>query len=218
MAINTVIFDMDGIIIDSEPLWKIAANNVFKLYNVSITNEEYENTTGLRTREFLAHWFNHFKISDNEIAKAEDLITKDVIELIKKHQPIFKGVAYIFDFFKNRNFKIGIATSSDHKIIDAVLEIAGIKHLLNAVASAQDCNYGKPNPEVYLQCATKLGSKPNECICFEDSINGMIAAKAAKMKCIVVPVAHQAKDARWSLADLQISSLQNFNELLLLRL
>ncbi|MFY8127184.1 MAG: hexitol phosphatase HxpB [Chitinophagaceae bacterium] len=218
MPINTVIFDMDGIIIDSEPLWKIAANNVFKLYHVSITNEEYENTTGLRTSEFLAHWFTHFNIPATEISKAETLITDDVVELIKKHQPIFKGVEYIFNFFKTRNFKIGLATSSDYKIIDAVLEIAGIKHLLDAVASAQECNFGKPNPEVYLQCANKLGSSASDCICFEDSINGMIAAKAAKMKCIVVPAAHQAKDARWSLADLQISSLQNFNELLLFRL
>jgi len=218
MPINTVIFDMDGIIIDSEPLWKVAANDVFKLYNISITNDEYESTTGLRTKEFLAHWFAHFNINDSEIKKADELITEKVIELIKKHQPIFKGVEYIFNFFKAKNFKIGIATSSDHKIIEAVLNIANIKHLLNAIASAQDCDYGKPNPEVYLLCAKKLNSNPNECICFEDSINGMIAAKAAKMKCIVVPAAHQAKDVRWSLADLQISSLQNFNDLLLLRL
>ncbi len=218
MPINTVIFDMDGIIIDSEPLWKIAANEVFKLYNISITNDEYETTTGLRTKEFLAHWFTHFKVNLAEIEKADALITAKVIALIQHHQPIFKGVEYIFNFFKRIGFKIGIATSSDHAIIDAVLQIANIKHLQDAVASAQDCDFGKPNPEVYLMCAKKLNSHPSECICFEDSVNGMIAAKAAKMKCIVVPANHQAKDARWSLADLQISSLQNFNELLLMRL
>ena len=75
--------------------------------------------------------------------------------------------------------------------------------------------YGKPNPQVYLDCATQLGSSPLECICFEDSFNGMIAAKAARMKCVIVPAHHELQDNRWFAADLKISSLQNFNELLM---
>jgi mannitol-1-/sugar-/sorbitol-6-/2-deoxyglucose-6-phosphatase len=73
--------------------------------------------------------------------------------------------------------------------------------------------YGKPHPQVYLNCAKELNSSPLECICFEDSVNGMIAVKAARMKCVVVPAQNQLKDERWSIADLKVSSLKNFGEL-----
>jgi sugar-phosphatase len=68
---------------------------------------------------------------------------------------------------------------------------------------------------VYLDCASLLNASANECLCFEDSFNGMIAAKAARMKCVVVPAMHDSKDLRFNAADLKISSLQNFNDLLM---
>jgi sugar-phosphatase len=71
MHLNTVIFDMDGLLIDSEPLWHEAADEVFKLYGVSLSNEQYKTTTGLRTREFVQWWFKQFNIGDEELAKAE---------------------------------------------------------------------------------------------------------------------------------------------------
>ncbi len=204
---------MDGLLIDSEPLWQEAANEIFSINNVSISKEEYDKTTGLRTVEFLEHWFNHFKLDKSLIPSWDKMIVDAVIEKVKIKGVIMNGVDYIFNFFEQQNFKIGLATSSPTSLIDAVVEIAGIKKYLKAIASAQDLPYGKPNPQVYLDCAAMLQSNPTECICFEDSINGMIAAKAAKMKCVVVPAAAQAKDLRWSLADLQLSSLQNFGQL-----
>jgi mannitol-1-/sugar-/sorbitol-6-/2-deoxyglucose-6-phosphatase len=66
---------------------------------------------------------------------------------------------------------------------------------------------------LYLNCAETLGSYPTACICFEDSFNGLIAAKAARMKCVIVPHVSQLKDERWGAADLKLSSLQNFGEL-----
>ncbi len=82
-----------------------------------------------------------------------------------------------------------------------------------ATASAGNLKYGKPHPEVYLNCASALNSVPTECLCFEDSFNGMIAAKAARMKCVVIPMYHQQKEERWRSADLKLSSLQNFGAL-----
>lgn len=210
---NTVIFDMDGLLIDSEPLWQEAANEIFSINNVSISKEEYDKTTGLRTAEFLEYWFNHFSIDKSLIPAWDKLIVDAVIDKVKTKGVIMNGVDYIFNFFKQHNFKIGLATSSPTSLIDAVVEMAGIKKYLQATASAQNLPYGKPNPQVYLNCAAMLESDPTNCICFEDSINGMVAAKAAKMKCVVVPAPAQAKDLRWSLADLQLSSLQNFGQL-----
>ena len=90
-----------------------------------------------------------------------------------------------------------------------------IRTYLHAISSADELAYGKPHPEVYLNCAEKLGVLPAQCICFEDSFNGMIAAKAAKMKCVIVPSLHDNKNPAWEAADLKISTLNNFNELLL---
>jgi len=123
------------------------------------------------------------------------------------------GVDHIIDFFIRKQFKIGLASSSPLELIELVVEMSGISKFLDAVASAEDLPYGKPHPQVYLNCAEALSVDPAECICFEDSFNGMIAAKAAKMKCIVVPNHAQLKDERWGAADLKLSSLQNFGQL-----
>ena len=91
--------------------------------------------------------------------------------------------------------------------------MAGIQNYLQATSSAQDLPLGKPHPQVYLNCAAQLNSQAIKCICFEDSFNGLIAAKSARMKCVIVPHISQNKDERWGAADLKISSLQNFGEL-----
>lgn len=213
MYLNTVIFDMDGLLIDSEPLWAEAADEVFALYGVSLTREQYAATTGLRTREFVQWWFRHFKIAEEELSRAEKRIVQLVIDKVQWKGKVMPGVDYIMEFFKKKNFKIGLASSSPLELIDLVIEMTGIKPYLNAAASAEELPYGKPHPMVYLNCAEALFSNPVDCICFEDSFNGMIAAKAAKMKCVVVPHASQLKDKKWGAADLKLSSLQNFSEL-----
>ena len=213
MQLRAVIFDMDGLLVDSEPLWAEAADEVFRSYGVSLTHEQYVTTTGLRTREFVQWWFRHFKIGDEELSRAEKRIVTLVLEKVKYKAGIMPGVDHIFDFFFRKQFKIGLASSSPLELIELVVEMSGISRFLDAVSSAEDLPYGKPHPQVYLNCAEALGVDPAECICFEDSFNGMIAAKAAKMKCVVVPHHAQLKDERWGAADLKLSSLQNFGEL-----
>lgn len=215
MKPNTVIFDMDGLLIDSEPLWKEAADELFTQYGKQLTAQQYTITTGLRTKEFVGYWFRHFNLPAEESAAAEKIIIDLVIKLVKQKGKTMTGVAHIFNFFLERNFKIGLATSSPPELIDVVVDMLGIRKHLQAISSAENLAFGKPHPEVYLNCAEKLGTQPVQCICFEDSFNGMIAAKAAKMKCIIVPSAHDAKNPAWEAADLKISTLANFNELLL---
>lgn len=213
MQLDTVIFDIDGLLIDSEPLWNEAATELFQQYGVNMTEEQYKTTTGLRTKEFVQWWFQYFNIGNNELKKAEQQIVELVLQKIEQKGKIMPGVPYIFDFFKRKSFRIGLATSSPPALIDLVVQLSGIKSYLHATASAEDLAYGKPHPQVYLNCAASLGSNPTSCICFEDSFNGMIAAKAARMKCVVVPHISQQKDQRWGAADLKLSSLQNFGEL-----
>lgn len=212
MKLNTVIFDMDGLLIDSEPLWKEAADELFATYGTGLSHEQYAKTTGLRTKEFLHFWFHYFNIAQEKLTDAEEIIVKRVIELVKEKGRPLPGVSYIFEFFKERNFNIGLATSSGPHLIEVVTELLGIRADLGAVSSANDLAYGKPHPEVYLVCAEKLSAKPRQCICFEDSFNGMIAAKAAGMKCVIVPSHENRLKTGWGAADLTISSLLNFTE------
>ncbi len=213
MQLNAVIFDIDGLLVDSEPLWQEAAAEIFRLYGVNLSDEQYKTTTGLRTKEFLQWWFAHFNIGDEELARAEKKIIHLVLDKIEHKGRIMPGVPYIFDFFKKRQFKIGLATSSPPALIDLVVRMTGIKNYVDTACSAEDLLLGKPHPQVYLNCANELGVKPVECICFEDSFNGLLAAKSARMKCVIVPHASQTKDERWGAADLKLSSLQNFGEL-----
>ena len=215
MILNTVIFDMDGLLIDSEPLWGEAADETFKPYGFQLTPAQYATTTGMRTKEFVEAWFTHYKIDASYLAIAEKDILDTVVNKVAARGKPMQGVEHIFNFFISRNFKIGLATSSGIPLINVVVDKLGIRNYLQAIQSAADLPYGKPHPQVFLNCAAQLNSHPTECICFEDSFNGMIAAKAALMKCVVVPAAHESQQIKFNAADLKLSSLQNFNELLL---
>ena len=215
MQLDTVIFDMDGLLIDSEPLWNEAADEVFMQYNFRLTPVQHASTTGMRTKEFLQWWFNKYNVPLIHAAEADAAILKKVIEKVRVKGKPMAGIAHIFNFFIQRNFKIGLASSSAMPLIDVVVDQLGIRKYLQAICSAAQLPYGKPHPQVYLNCAEALQSDPLCCICFEDSFNGLIAAKAARMKCVVIPSAQDSKLAKFSAADLKISSLHNFNELLM---
>jgi len=213
--LNTVIFDMDGLLIDSEPLWEEAGRETLKRFNVSLSAAQYHISTGLRSNEWIEHWFRYFNIPMEHAAEAEATIIQTAIEkILQKAQPL-PGAQYIVGFFRKRNFKIGVASSSPLELINIVTQKLQIDSMVTAKASAEHLANGKPHPQVFLNCAELLRAAPAECICFEDSFNGMIAAKAARMKCVVVPARNHLQEAGWAAADLKLSSLQNFNDLLL---
>lgn len=214
MKFTSVIFDIDGLLIDSEPLWNEAAAETFLQYGIQLTPAQYATTTGLRTPEFIRWWFNYFGIaSTNEMARAEKAIIDSVLQKIAAKATVMPGVKYIFEFLASKSLSIGLATSSPPSLIELAINMSGIGHYLKATASAEGLPYGKPHPQVYLNCAEKLGANPVQCLCFEDSYNGMIAVKAARMTCVVVPHADHLKNEKWGAADLKLSSLQNFGQL-----
>ena len=213
--LDTVIFDMDGLLIDSEPLWQKAGMEALRIFGAEITLQQYYNTTGLRTPEWIEYWFNHFGIGSAHMREAVKTIEDKAIEHIRQDAIAFPGTPYIIDFFSERKFKIGLATSSPLRLVDVVVEKLGIANLLDAVASAEHLPLGKPHPQVYINCAASLSVSPLQCLCFEDSFNGMIAAKAARMKCVAVPVPEQFEEPKWGAADLCLDSLLNFDDRLL---
>lgn len=212
MQLNTVIFDIDGLLINSEPLWNQAAAEIFAGYGVHLTPEAYATTTGLRTKEFVAWWLSRYGQDPAIFPQVEKEIVELVLQKINDEAETLPGVNYIFDFFHRKGFHIGLATSSPPELIEIAKKITGIEPYVMAAASAEALPYGKPHPQVYLDCAASLGVRPIQCLCFEDSFNGMIAAKAARMKCVVVPHADERGQSKWGAADLQINSLEHFTD------
>ena len=215
MKFSAVIFDMDGLLIDSEPLWQQAGSEMLQQFGVTLTEEEYNLTTGLRTPEWVDYWFTHFTIDKKEAVAAAKMVEQNALDKIKQHGIAMPGVEYIMQFFKENKFQIGLASSSPMRLIEAVVEKLNIRPYLNAITSAEHLPYGKPHPHVFLNCAELLTVPPTLCICFEDSFNGMIAAKAARMKCVVVPAPHVHHQGRWDAADYKLTSLLQFNQQLL---
>jgi sugar-phosphatase len=211
MKIDTVIFDMDGLLIDSEPLWYEAAKELLKKFNTSINEDDYNQTTGLRTPEFLHHWFSVFGIDHRHIKEAEVDIIERVINKVQEKGQMMKGVESALKIITEKGFKIGLASSSPFNVIEAVLAKMNLAGHFMALSSAEHLPYGKPNPQVFLDCADALNSHPTSCICIEDSFNGLIAAKAARMKCIIVPHPSQFEMERWNIADLKLTSLDALN-------
>jgi sugar-phosphatase len=212
MRLNTVIFDMDGLLIDSEPFWQQAGMETLLEFNVTLSPVQYHHTTGLRTREWLDYWFGHFGIGKETIPAAEAALHNRVIEKIKTKADPLPGVKEILAFFKSRHFRIGLATSSPLSLVKVVVEKMDIEQDFQAVASAEHLPYGKPHPQVYMDCARALAVSPLQCVAFEDSFNGVIAAKAARMTCVAVPVADQAHLPKWGAADLRLNSLLDFTQ------
>jgi len=212
MALTTVIFDMDGLLIDSEPLWHEAAVEIMQEHKIVMSTEEYATSIGLRTKEFLVYWFNKYGIELSQADNTEAAINKLVIEKVSLQGLPLPGVKYIMEFFQKNEFNIGLATSSPFSLIHVVVDKLGLNEYFSAMTSAEKLPYGKPHPQVYLDCASALGVDPSECLCFEDSFNGMIAVKAARMKCVVIPPAYQLNESRWNTADLKLSSLEEFDQ------
>ena len=215
MQYKAVIFDMDGLLIDSEPLWQEAGKETLSEFGKELTTEQYHSSTGLRTEEWIEHWFHYFTIDmAHAPAAVETIIQKAIAKIEAKAKP-FPGVNEIIHLFQQHNFVMGLATSSPLSLVKVVLEKLQLQNIFDAIASAEYLPYGKPNPQVYINCAEALQVSAVACIAFEDSFNGMIAAKAARMKCVVVPVATDYDNLKWNAADIKIEGLNKFDELML---
>lgn len=210
--IQTAIFDMDGLLIDSEPLWFEAAVEVFQPIGINLTPELYAHSVGLRTKEFVEHWFRFHAYDQQRAPGTIQAINDVVIEKIKQKGKALPGVEFILELLKKENIGIGLATSSPSRLIDVVVDKLNIRPYFSAFTSAEHLEFGKPHPQVYLDCAVLLKSRPVDCICFEDSYYGMIAAKAARMRCVVVPHEDVRDQLRFRAADHLLHSLNEFSK------
>ncbi|KNC94945.1 hexitol phosphatase HxpB [Trabulsiella odontotermitis] len=207
--ILAAIFDMDGLLIDSEPLWDRAELEVMASLGVDITRRgELPDTLGLRIDMVVDLWYAHQPWVGPDRAEVTDRIINRAISLVEEERPLLPGVREAVALCKAQGLKVGLASASPLHMLEKVLTMFDLRDQFDALASAEALPYSKPHPQVYIDCAAKLGVDPLYCVALEDSVNGMIASKAARMRSIVVPDSEHFQDPRYVLADVKLSSLE----------
>lgn len=211
--IKAVIFDMDGVLIDSEPLWRKAMIKGFNDIGVDFTEDDCRKTTGMRFKEVINHWFLHHGIEDTHPDELDKSVITHLIELINTEGTAMKGAVELIKHLEAKNYAIGLATSSSHTLVDAVLNKLNTRSYFQSIVSAEFLQYGKPHPEVFLKCASELGIEPKNCLVIEDSVNGVIAGKAAQMRVAAVPDQEHQTDPRFVIADMRVNNLNDIIKL-----
>jgi HAD superfamily hydrolase (TIGR01509 family) len=211
-AVKAVIFDMDGVLINSEHLWRKAMIAGYSDFGINITEEECRRTMGMRFREVTALWIAQFGIKNVKGEIIEKKVTGLLLDLINNEGAFIEGCEKILSLCKDYNLKTGLATSSDEVLMKAVLKKLGLENGLDATVSAEKMRYGKPHPEVFLNCAERLGISPKECLVIEDSLNGVIAGKAAGMTVVAVPDEDHKNVKQFVLADHRFENMKDLSE------
>ncbi|WP_336240368.1 hexitol phosphatase HxpB [Citrobacter werkmanii] len=206
--ILAAIFDMDGLLVDSEPLWDQAELDVMASLGVDITRRhELPDTLGLRIDMVVDLWFAQQPWNGPTRQEVTARIITRAIALVEEKRPLLPGVREAVALCKSQGILVGLASASPLHMLEKVLTMFDLRDSFDALASAEKLPYSKPHPQVYLDCAAKLGIDPLSCVALEDSVNGMIASKAARMRSIVVPAHENQDDPRFVLADVKLSSL-----------
>lgn len=189
---------MDGVLIDSEPLWKIAMEEAFQSVGCNITRKDFQKTVGLRIDEVIRYWYEERGWENLTCEELEALIVQKMVELIRQNGTPLPGVVETVIYLKENGYKVGLGTSSYRVLIDTVLEELALAEAFDFTHSAEDEMFGKPHPAVYLTVASRLEVDPSKCLVIEDSFNGVVAGLAAKMKVICIPEKSHHPDPRLS--------------------
>ncbi|SDK29127.1 sugar-phosphatase [Catalinimonas alkaloidigena] len=210
--IKGIIFDMDGLLVDSEPLWRKAEVAIFNPLGVPLTEEMCIQTMGLRIDEVVTYWHARYPWeSPSKEAVVEQIVAAVEALMLAEGKPM-PGVQAIIDLFRKKGLHLAVASSSYKRLIYACLRAFELEDYFTVIHSAEDEPFGKPHPGIYLTALKKLGLAAHECLALEDSPNGMLAAVAAGIPTIVVPEASTFDDPRFEKATLKLSSLEDFTE------
>jgi sugar-phosphatase len=210
MAVTTTLFDMDGLLINSEILWHEAEVEIFGELGVGIDRDGTRETKGMYVAEVVQHWYD---ISPWRSPSRESVVAQilaRVGDLVETKGTLMPGALRAIEMAEQRG-AVGVASSTPRDLIERCLRHFVLLGRFSAIATAADEPFGKPHPGVFLTAARLLGVDPIQCLVFEDAAAGVLAAKAARMMCVAVPDKDDAGKVEFSLADKVLSSLEELS-------
>ena len=208
---KAAIFDMDGLLIDSERLWQEAETTVFTSVGVPLTMELCRETAGVRLDDVVRHWHNKFPWHTESLEAVEARVLQEVGRLIASRGKTMPGVTEVLDLLSAAQFELAVASSSPLQLVRMALETFDLIDYFSVLRSAETEVEGKPHPAVYLSAMSHMGMESGNCIVFEDSANGVRAGKSAGAWVIAVPDPEDISNPAFADADVVLSSLTEFS-------
>lgn len=213
--IKAVIFDMDGLLIDNEPIWRASHMAMLAKRGFTVSQDDVRDMAGKGTLHIIELWRQRF---GGWTPEEDEVVCKEVFDEVQKRTEqsavALPGVTTLVKALHDRGLPIAVASSSPMFLIKSGLKKIEIYDYIPVIHSGIDEAHPKPAPDVYLSAAKSLGIQPEECLVFEDSPSGIKAAKAAGMKCVAVPepgrdlsLFSEADEVIPSLADFDIDSI-----------
>lgn len=218
VVIGAAIFDLDGLLVDTEPLWRQAELEILRPLGVPITDEMCRQTQGTRVDTAVAHWFERFPWAGAPLDDVVNRVFERVLDLVRTTAELMPGAREAVALFSRRGTPMAVCSSSWTTLIDTALDAVGLSEVFPIRHSAEHEEHGKPHPACYLSTAALLGVAPETCVALEDSFNGAIAAKAARMYVVAVPEPFLRSPTRWGFCDAVLDSLCDLDEELLGRI
>jgi sugar-phosphatase len=198
---------MDGLLIDSEVLWHEAEVEILGGLGVPLVGGEFRTTKGMFVHEVTEHWYARYPWSGPTPAEVAVTLVDRVTELVRTKGRLKPGALHAVDLCEGLGLSLAVASSSEYRLIEAALSHFGLRERFGVIHSAEDEEYGKPHPAVFLTAARRMSVPPKRCVVWEDAPAGVVAAKAASMACVAVPEPDEGHHPAFGLADLVVDSL-----------
>jgi beta-phosphoglucomutase family hydrolase len=205
--LEAVIFDMDGVIIDSEPIYFKIERDLFDELGLDVSQKEHESFVGMTMEGLWEKMTDEYQLEETieDLTKLhKDSVFKYMSEA--KELPIVEYIKELIEELRNRKIKLAVASSSPKKLIEIILTKFNLQDSFDLIISGEEVEKGKPAPDIFTEAAYRLDINPNDCVVIEDSSNGVKAAKAAMMKCIGFQNINSG-DQDLSLADITVDSI-----------
>lgn len=208
--IAAVMFDMDGLLVDSEPVWDEARSMMARSVGKSWNRADHKAVMGVSTEEWVDYMIRRLDLNLPPQTVETEIIAQ-MVALYERRIPFFKGASKAVALAADA-FPTGLASGSPRRLIDTVTRHPALKDKFKAILSADQTGRGKPAPDVYLAAAAALAVAPEVCVCLEDSGNGILAGKSAGMRVIAIPDPRfPPSTEKLAQADVILESLSQFS-------
>jgi sugar-phosphatase len=209
--LTATLFDMDGLLVDSEILWHKAEVEILGALGVTPIFDNVRYTKGMFVAQVVEHWFARFAWNGPSCDEVVAQILQRVGDLVESEGVLLPGALRAIELAAARG-PVAVASSTPMPLIRRTLGHFGLLDHFGAICSADVEPFGKPHPGVFISAATALGQSPRDCLIFEDSAAGVIAAAAATATIVAVPTAEDRDLPAFALASLVLNSLDELDE------